>query len=377
MKKWLITLCLFLLLVPCANSASMEEIGLSGPVCYLIEPESGQVLFAQGETKTRPIASITKVMTLMLAFEELDAGNLSLDDMVTISQNAASTEGSQAFLDAGESYSVRDLVRTIIIASANDSCVAMAEHLAGSEAAFVAKMNEKAKQLGLTDTVFMTCTGLPASGQFSTARDVALMACELLTHDVYFEFSTTWMDTLVHPSGRETELTNTNRLVRFYDGADGLKTGYSSEAGHCLCATAQRNGTRYIAVLLGYADSKTRFADAQCLLQYGFDHYEQKTIVKQGDVLVQGIPVEGGTGDVVDLAAAQDVRLLLPKGEEIDLSALTGVPERLHAPLYAGTVIAQATFTHQGQQITIPLTAAQTVEQNLFGRMLTILANWT
>ncbi|MDE6302938.1 MAG: D-alanyl-D-alanine carboxypeptidase, partial [Clostridia bacterium] len=227
-----------------------------GKAQYLIDYGTGTVIYSRNENARLPIASMVKIMTAMLTFEAIERGDVSLDDDVLISQESASMGGSQVFLDAGTTHKLGDLLRTVIVASANDSCVALAEHIEGSVGAFVAKMNARAKELGMENTCFKNCTGLPAAESFSCAKDAATMFMQLIKYPVYFDFAKVWLEDYEHPSGRKTTITNTNKLVKFYNGCDGGKTGYTSEAKFCLTATAMRNNMRVIAVVVG-ADSST------------------------------------------------------------------------------------------------------------------------
>ncbi len=313
-------------------SASDLPVDVKNNIVLIMEPESGSIIFAQNENKQVPVASITKIMTLLLIFESIESGAISAQDNVTISKTAAATEGSQAFLDAGAQYSVSELIKTIIISSANDSSVAMAEHIAGSESAFVEIMNRRAIELLMADTVFKNSTGLPAQGQYSTASDVSIMARALMERGEYGEWFTTWMDTLTHPSGRVTDLTNTNRLVRFYSGAYGLKTGYSSEARHCIAAAAERGNMSLLTILLGIESSNARFNMAQKLLDFGFASYEKTVVVRAGDVVGEGVPVRGSTVRSIDLIAQSDISVLTKKGVESHFTVHEDIPSVIIAP---------------------------------------------
>lgn len=372
-------LCLLCCLSPLCAAAQQElPFDTGDHILLLIEPTTDTVIFAQNENKEVPIASVTKIMTLLIVFDKLHDGTLTLEEQITISKTAASTEGSQAFLDEGSTYTVSDLLKTIIISSANDSCVALAEHISGSETNFVKLMNAHAQELEMANTSFMTCTGLPFAGQYSTAHDVAIMSKELLQNDIYFTWSTTWMDTLTHPSGRETELTNTNRLVRFYDGADGLKTGFSSEAGFCLSATAKRGNMRLLAVLLGYDNSKQRFADAQKLLSYGFDCYELTTVVKAGETVAQDVPVVGGNIRKTDLIAAGDLNILTKKGVDSDYSIEYALPESISAPISGQDPVGQIRVTtgNKTSHTVNVLISHESIPSGFLGRLFKIISFW-
>ena len=240
-----------------------DEIGIEikSKSAYLIDPLSNTVIYKKDETKRLPIASICKVMTLLLSFEEIDSGKMSFDENVSISEKASNMGGSQVFLESNASYSVRDLIKSIIVCSANDASVAMAERICGSEELFVEKMNDRAKDLGMENTNFSNCTGLPKPNQYSCAKDVATMYIELTKHSDYFEFSSIWMDEICHPNNRKTQISNTNKLIRFYEGCEGGKTGYTNEAGHCLVASAKRQNMRLVSVVISAVDSKTRFKE--------------------------------------------------------------------------------------------------------------------
>ncbi|MBQ7579492.1 MAG: D-alanyl-D-alanine carboxypeptidase, partial [Clostridia bacterium] len=239
---------------------------------------------AKNEKEKLPIASMTKMMSLSVIFDAIKEGKLSLEEKITISENAAETEGSQAFLDAGASYSVCDLIKSFIIASANDSTVALSERVAGSERLFANLMNEKAKQLNLTSSYFKNSTGLPEDGHYSSAKDCAEIYKTILNNEVYKKYANIWMDKIVHPSGRETELVNTNRLVKTYAGCSSGKTGYTSEAKYCLTTSATRNGTTLIAVVIGEKDSKTRFNEVREMLDFGFSNYESKLFLNSSEI---------------------------------------------------------------------------------------------
>ena len=236
------------------TSAAGAEINVAARAAMLLDCDSGSVVYAQNETLRTPIASMVKIMTLDIAFDELEAGRLDCSEMISVSENASGMGGSQAFLRAYGKYDAGELLRSIVVASANDSCVAIAERIAGTVDAFVARMNDKAKALGMSDTAFVNCTGLPAEGQYSCAKDVAVMSRELFSHRKFFEYAGTWMYDFRHPDGATTLLTNTNKLIKSYTGCDGGKTGFTGEAMSCLSATAKRGNTRLISIVLGAAD---------------------------------------------------------------------------------------------------------------------------
>ena len=295
-----------------------QNLELKSKSAMLLDADSMTVLYSYNENDCHPIASMCKIMTLLLSFESIDNGDFSLDDTVTVSENAASMGGSQVFLEANAEYKVSDLIKSITVASANDACVAMAELISGSESAFVDKMNEKAREIDMNNTVFSNCTGLPKPDQHSCAKDVATMFSALIKHTDYFEFSKIWMDEISHPKGRTTEISNTNKLIRFYQGCDGGKTGYTSEAGHCLCASAIRNGLRLISVVISAPDSKTRFKEVSGLFDFGFSNYENKFILSANEPLTYFANVKGGKNKTVSVASEYDVKVLSRKNEKRD-----------------------------------------------------------
>jgi len=296
--------------------AETDEAGEVNARAYmLMDFNSGAEVCSDNALARYPIASMVKIMTLNLIFEEIDCGELSLDDEISISETASSMGGSQAFLDPHCTYKVEDLVKSIIVASANDSCVAMAEHLSGSIDAFVFKMNEKAKEWGMENTNFVNCTGLPSPNGYSCANDVAIMSRKLMCNPKFLEYAGIWMYDLVHPSGRVTTLTNTNKLSRFYDGCDGGKTGYTNEALSCLSATAKRGNTRLLCVVIGAPSSKIRNAEVTKLLNYGFANFENRSIVKAGEI-ENGIPVIGGKQQTVRGSVSKDLSSFCNKRAE-------------------------------------------------------------
>ncbi len=329
-------------IVPITACADTVALGISSKEAVLMS-EDGKVLFEQNSTEKRPIASMTKIMTLLCVYDAIDEGKVSLDDNVVASQRAASMGGSQVFLDANATYKLDNLIKSIVVCSANDSCVAVAEHIGGSVETFVGKMNDKAKQLGLVATHFENCTGLPAVSQYSCAKDVGIMLSELIKHPHYFTCSRVWMEDFVHPSGRVTGMTNTNKLIRFYDGCDGGKTGYTSEAQHCLAATAKRGDTRVIAVVVGASDSKTRFKEVSDMFNYAFANYENKVYI-DGNTRMQSVSVQGGKADSVDVRPEGKLAAFGKKGN-VDYSVNYDLPETIKAPVVAGEVIGTAQLT--------------------------------
>lgn len=326
---------------------------LSSPSVILTEASTGRVIFEKNADEQRPVASVTKVMTILLTLEAIDEGQISEKDSVLISKHAAGMGGSQAFLDAGSSYTVSDLLKSMIIASANDSAVALAEYIGGSEETFVRSMNERAAELGLTHTHYVNCTGLPAQGHYTTARDVAKLSAQLDRHPLYYTFSTVWMDEIRHRGGRTTQLTNTNRLVRFYPGCDGYKTGSTNEARYCISATAQKEGMRLIAVVLGSDASQTRFDEARAMLEYGFSVYRLFCPVKAGDRLNMSVPVRLGGRDEVSAVSGGTSELLLRKGEQGGVSLEAALVESVTAPIHRGDVLGEVRVMVNGEVVQV------------------------
>lgn len=301
-KRLPAALIVLALLMTCATgfAAPLESgvpVEVGAPSVVLLEAPTGTVIFEKDADSKRQVASLTKLMTLLLVFESLEAGHITLEDAVTVSKQAASQKGSGALLDADTAYPLKDLLRCTIIASANDAAYALAEYLAGTEEAFVQMMNVRAAELGMADTVYVNCTGLPQEGQHTTARDIGRISCQMSLHPEYHTYASVWLDTLRHPSGRTTDLTNTNRLVRFYADCDGFKTGSTDAALYCLSATAEKNGLRLVAVVLGAPTSQKRFDDARAMLDYGFSSYSRVLVLKEGEYLGMQVPVTMGERD--------------------------------------------------------------------------------
>ncbi len=318
---------------------------------YLIDYNSGQVLYEKDSEIKVPVASIVKLMTIDLVCEEIESGKLNLDDKVIVSQNAQSMGGSQVFIEANAEYSVGDLLKSTIVSSANDASVALAEQIAGSEESFVILMNKKAHELGLTNTNYVNCTGLPASGQFSCAKDTAKLLSDVLKHDSYHKFSTIWMDTLKHPKGRESELVNTNKLIRYYEGCDGGKTGSTNEAGYCLAATAKRGDMRLIGVVLGAENGKSRFGETSQLLNYGFNNFENKKVVDSLIPLKEKVSVSKSQTKSICVKAEKDLYVLSRKGEDGDISIELRLEESVKAPVKVGDVIGKIYVVRNGKVV--------------------------
>ena len=307
--------------------------------------ESGKILYEKNSEEKRQIASIVKLMTLKLVFDNLEQGKLNMEDDVVVSDNAAAMGGSQMFLDASSNHKLKDIIKGVIVASANDGAVVLAETVAGNEASFVKLMNEKAKEMGLTSSHFTDCTGL-SSDHYSTAKDVALLASNVLTNDYYKEYSNIWLENYTHPSGRITELANTNRLIRFYNGCDAGKTGSTDEAGYCLTASAEKDNLRLISVVLGEENSSDRFSETKDLLNYGFNHFESKTIFKSDDVVEQVSFKKHH--ELVDLYVEKDLRLVYEKGQELVYDTEI-VLTKQSAPIKSGEVVGEIRILFNGE----------------------------
>lgn len=343
------------------------DLGLNAKSAILMEEATGNILYESNPDERLPIASVTKVMTMLLIMEAVDSEKISLDDMVTVSENAMSYGGSTMFLETGEQLTVNDMLKGIAVASANDGCVAMAEHLAGSESAFVDMMNEKAKELGMENTHFMNTNGLDEDDHYSSARDVAIMSRELMKHETIFNYTSIWMDTL---RGGKFQLANTNKLIRFYDGANGLKTGSTSKALCCLSAAAKRNDMQLIAVVLGAPTSAERFASAKSLLDYGFANYAVNTQITAGDE-VQKIAVEKGVDKEVGVVAGDSCSTLVKKGQEDNITKEIKIDETITAPIEAGQKIGTMTISRDGEVIAdIDLNALSAVEKKGIGLII-------
>ena len=357
MKRILPLLLIFVLLLCVPVRA--DELTLDAPSALLMEKATGTVLFAKDEHTPREGASVTKVMTLLLTMEAIDSGALSYDDTVTGSAHAASMGGSQIWLKEGEQMRAEDLIKAVCVVSGNDAAVALGEHLAGSEEAFVERMNARAKELGMNDTHFLNCTGLPAEGHVTSAYDIALMSRELILHHPDIRrFTTIWMDSL---RGGESLLVNTNKLVRFYPGATGLKTGSTSSAKYCISATAEKDGMELIAVVLGGSTSDKRFADAKALLNYGFAAYTLLPVVPESPL--PAVPVTLGARRQVQAVLPQGSVLLLEKNHTNALTQSLTLSEAVEAPVEQGDTLGSLDlFTADGTLLSsLPLLAGESV----------------
>ena len=352
--------------------ATTADFDVPCAAAILVDEDSGTVLYEKNADARRPIASITKVMTLLLTFEALEAGKISLDDFVPVSEHAYHMGGSQIWLEPGEEMTLNDMLKAICISSANDAAVAVAEYIGGSEPAFAEMMNARAAELGMTNTHFVNACGLDEPEHLSTARDVAAMSREMLLHHTEVrDYCSIWMDTL---RGGATQLVNTNKLLKSYSGITGLKTGTTGKAGVCISASAERNGLRLIAVVLGADSGKERFQAASTLLDYGFSHFESAAAELPADAPLS-LPVERGTAESVALTYTAPERCLMPKGESSTLQVALDLPQKLAAPIRAGETVGTVKISNGSVELaSYPVTAAQDVDALSFTYCLRRLA---
>ena len=349
-------------------SAAASDLKITSKAAYLVESNSGKVIFSKDEHKRLPIASMVKITTLAVIYDALESGQINMSDKVMVSREASGMGGSQAFLDFDTEYAVEDLIKSIIVASANDSCIAMAELIAGSESEFVGRMNELAAKLGLQDTNYVNCTGLPAANSYSCAADVAKMYQYIMKSPFYsYKVEVTpdddaeqseseekkpinliWMYNLVHPSGRVTGLTNTNKHVRFFNGCTGGKTGYTAEAGHCITVSALRGSIRPIAVIIGGSDSATRFKESGDLMNFVFNNYENKLIVDKNQK-IGSVRLKNAFEDYVDVYAKEDYYDLVKKGDkDAQPTVNTELTDGIKAPITRDTALGKIIVTDEG-----------------------------
>lgn len=358
MKKLTASILVFIsvcrpLYVNAAQHENITDLGLKSKSAILMEASTGDILYEQNSDEKLPPASITKIMTLLLIYEAERAGKIKWDDKVTVSQHAASMGGSQVFLEEGETQTAADMTKCIAIASANDAAVAMAEYIGGSEDGFVELMNSRAKELGMDNTEFKNACGLDTEGHITTAKDIALMSKELIKNfpDIT-KYTTTWQDTINHTTRKGTTefgLTNTNKLIRWYDGATGLKTGSTGNAKYCLSATADKNGMELIAVIMAAHDNKSRFSEAIKLLDYGYANYAVVSGAKKGDSAGE-IPVSKGEHETVLLEVSGDINAMIQKGGS-EPEIVYELTESLQAPIEKGVKAGEAVYMLDGQVI--------------------------
>lgn len=354
-----------------AVAAVGTTLDIKAKSVVLMEPYTGNVLYENNADERLAPASITKIMSLLLVMEAIENEKLTLDTKVTASEHAASMGGSQIWLEVGEEMTVDELLRASVIASANDATVALAEAVSGSEETFVALMNERAKELGMKNTTFVNCCGLDTDGHLTSGRDVAIMASALIKHALIKKYSTVWMDAL---RNGKSELTNTNKLVRYYSGATGLKTGTTSKAGCCVAATAERDGMELVAVVMGGETSNERFTGAKKLLDYGFANWSFVTLTPNlGEV--GKIPVLKGMEKFITAdSGGGEINLLLSKGKQEEVTQTVEINENIEAPVLTGDIIGSVKFVLDGKQVgELPVYSANTVEKVTFFNALALL----
>ena len=360
---------------------NLTDLGLTSKSALLMEEDTGTILYEQNSHEALPPASVTKVMTLLLIYEGERDGKFEWTDTVQVSEHAASMGGSQVFLEEGETQTAADMTKSIAIASANDAAVAMAEFLAGSEEAFVQKMNERAKELGMEDTNFVNACGLDTEWHVSSAYDIALMSRELMENFPEIkEYTTTWQDSIIHKTRRGEEtfgLTNTNKLIQWYDGATGLKTGSTGNALYCLSGTAERDGMGLIAVVMAAPDYKVRFREVMQLLDYGFANYAIEKGREKGYAMGE-VPVEKGMTDTVEAVVAEEISVLVPKVKEAQWETRTELLPAVSAPVEAGTKVGELVYLRDGEEVgRVELTAGEDVAKANMDTMLRrMLAGW-
>ena len=348
LKKFLAIILIFSIIMSNSFSVKAEDdLAILSQSAILIEASTGTVLYEKNADEKLKPASVTKVMTLLLIFEALSEGTISYDDTVTVSAHAASMGGSQCFFEQGEQQTVRDMIKCIEVASGNDAAVAMAEHIAGSEEAFVKMMNDKAAELDMVNTHFENACGLDADGHLTTARDISIMSRELIVnHPDIFDFSTIWMDSIVHRTARgesQFDLANTNKFLNQYTGANGLKTGYTSEAGYCMSATAERNGIQLIAVIMKADTKDTRNNEAGKLLDYGFskcDIYVDENVLEG----VDSISVKGGTKKTVRFRTIDSYKFVLINESGSNIEKSVEISSDIQAPVKSGDVLGKIVY---------------------------------
>ncbi len=355
--------------VPSRDRGPQAGFTVEAKGAVLIDAESGQVLFQQDAHKELPLASVTKVMTMLLVMEAADSGKITLEDEVTISERAASMGGSQMYMEAGETHKVSELMEGVAMASANDGCVALAEFVAGSEEIFVERMNAMAAELGMTDTHFVNTNGLPVADHYSSAYDIAVMSRKLYAFEETHEWFTTWQSTItVGLPGKEKEfgLTNTNKLIKTYPGCNGIKTGFTSEAGYCLSASATRDDVHLIAVTLGCETAKNRNAQVAKLFDYGFANYEAAVLAEQGDVVGE-MKIARGTPENIQLVAGEKITALAPKGEKESVTSKINLDQNVPLPLSAGDKVGEMIVYRNGEKVgSYPVLAKNSVEKASF-----------
>jgi D-alanyl-D-alanine carboxypeptidase (penicillin-binding protein 5/6) len=384
MKKYIFALFLTAVLtaavaVPCGYTAFAETPECAYKALYVADYDTGTVISSENADARYPIASMVKIMTLTLAFEEIDKGKMSFDETVTVSDYAAHMGGSQMFLDANAQYKIYDLMKGVAVCSANDAAVALAERISGNISSFVDKMNAYAKEIGMNDTLFCNATGLPDSGeQYSTARDVTTMMRKLLSHPRYYEFSKIWMEDFTHPSGRVTEMVNTNKLIRIMSECDAGKTGFTNEAGFCLSASAKAGETRVVATILGCDNGKARFNKVAQTLRYALGKYETKTVVNKGDAIPYTAEVAKAKSVPSEVYCGSDIKIFHEKAVNDNYSVDIEFYDDLVAPVSGETPIGEIKLIRDGENVqTAYLYARDGISRATYGDSIKrVIENW-
>ena len=379
-KKLVYLMLISLLMLVITNSAVAEpQIDINAPSAILMDAGTGTILFEKNAHEKMEPASITKIMTLIIALESVESGKVNLSDIVRVSERAWKTGGSQVFLGPGEEQTLETLLKCIVISSANDASMAVAEYIGGSVEGFVKLMNDKAKELGMKNTHFTNPHGLTDPDHYTTAYDIALMSRELVKYPIFFKWSTIWMDYLEHTDKKReaTMLANTNKLLGKYEGLDGLKTGFHNKAGHCFAGTAKRGDFRLISVVLNAQNSNQRFEDTVKLLDYGFGHYDSIKVVEKG-MVQKTIPVEKGHINEVNVIVPEDVSILIEKGKQDQINTKIDIPEKLSAPLSKNQEVGTLTVEQNGKTVKqINLVVSEDVKKAGFIELLKrIFSKW-
>lgn len=368
------TLCFALMLTVVfpvrVNAVAADSI--TAPSAVLMETSTGKILFEKNSHDQRPCASVTKIMTLLLVFEAIDSGKLSLDDTITASEHASSMGGSDIWLEPGETMSADDMIKATVVASANDAAVALAEHISGSEDAFIEQMNKRAKELKMNDTVFKNCNGLDEDGHVTSAYDVAIMSRELMKHEKIFDYTSIWLDNL---RDGKTQIVNTNKLLKTYNGITGLKTGTTNDAGCCMSASAKRGDVSLVAVVLGCKTGKERFSNAAALLDYGFANISVKELKLPDDMPLE-LKVDGGMEKTVKLNCDSSSKVVVDKSNNVEIKTSIDLPESVTAPIKENQKLGTLTYSIDGKTVkTCDITAADSVEEVSFGSVFGVLFN--
>ena len=385
MKKKLISilcmLCIITISIYCGGLQNTvyadTTLDINSKASLLVDYNSDTIIYENNANARYPIASMVKLMTILLTYEAIDSGSLTLDTMITTTENASGMGGSQVFIDPYVEYKAEDLLKSVIMASANDASVALAEYISGSEDEFVNKMNSRAKEIGMNNTLYVNCTGLPAPEQYSCAYDCAILLKKVMAYEHYHTISTIWMDKLVHPSGRITELVNTNKLVKYYNGCDSGKTGSTNEAGYCLTASAKRNDFRLIAVVIGAKSGQERFTNVSNLFNYGFANFENKTILDNKNAVIENVEVLKSSTKTTNVYATESYYGLCKKGTKTGYEMTYEISE-LKAPIKNGERVGNLIITKDGQVVKeIDLIVKDDIKAiNYFESLKKVAENW-